>query len=246
MVSTATVWDHTKNSQEQLFRGQSRDRTVIFVVNIQEKAQKIGVILDELYPNITSSLYYTDPYTLLVAVVLSAQCSDKKVNEVSPRLFAQAATPQAIIELGVDGIGEIIKPLGLAKSKANNIYDLSVVMVRDYAGRVPRDIKALERLPGVGHKTASVVMSQAFGVPAFAVDTHVQRLSLRWGLSDSKNVRKTEESLKQLYPEAEWSRRHLQFIAFGREHCKALKHVVASCPICSWAADSEQRPQPDT
>lgn len=201
-----------------------------------EKLGRIQATLDRLYPAAPIPLDHEDPFTLLVAVVLSAQCTDKKVNEVTPALFARARTPEAMAGLSPDEVLAIIRPLGLAPTKAKNLVALSRILVERHGGRVPQDWEALEALPGVGHKTASVVMAQAFGVPAFPVDTHIHRLAARWGLSSGKNVEQTERDLKALFPEEAWGRLHLQIILFGREHCPARGHDPARCPICSWAA----------
>jgi endonuclease-3 len=201
-----------------------------------EKAKRIGEILDELYPEPPVPLQHHDPFTLLVAVLLSAQTTDAQVNKVTPALFARASTPEAMARLSVDEILSCIRTCGLAPTKAKNVKKLAETLVAEHGGEVPRDMEALERLPGVGHKTASVVMSQAFGEPAFAVDTHIHRLAHRWRLSNGKNVEQTERDLKKVFPREEWAKRHLQIIYFGREHCAARGHVVAECPICSWAA----------
>ncbi|MEA2462308.1 MAG: endonuclease [Acidobacteriota bacterium] len=201
-----------------------------------EKAKRIGEILDELYGEPPVPLQHYDPFTLLVAVLLSAQTTDAQVNKVTPALFARAATPEAMAQLTVDEILGCIRTCGLAPTKAKNVKKLAETLVAEHGGQVPRDMEALERLPGVGHKTASVVMSQAFGEPAFAVDTHIHRLAHRWRLSNGKNVEQTERDLKKVFPRDEWARRHLQIIYFGREHCPARGHVVEECPICSWAA----------
>ena len=193
---------------------------------------EIGRILDELYPETPIPLVHADSYTLLVAVLLSAQCTDKRVNLVTPHLFARAHTPEAMVELEVADIEAIIRPCGLAPRKARAIHELSQILLREHDGRVPPSFDALEKLPGVGHKTASVVMNQAFGQPAFPVDTHIHRLATRWGLTSGKNVEQTERDLKQIFPEEEWGRRHLQMIYFGREHCPARGHDPQKCPIC--------------
>ncbi len=205
-------------------------------MNRRDKADRIGRILDQLYPLPPIPLQHEDPYTLLVAVVLSAQCTDVRVNQVTPRLFARAATPAAMAALPVRTIEAIVRPCGLAPTKARNIRALSHLLVERHGGRVPRSLEELEALPGVGHKTASVVMVQAFGEPAFPVDTHIHRLAGRWGLSRARNVTETERDLKALFPRERWGDRHLQIIYFGREHCPALRHDPAGCPICSWAA----------
>jgi len=202
------------------------------------KAARIGEILDRLYPVPPIPLVHEDPYTLLVAVVLSAQCTDVRVNQVTPRLFARAATPAAMAALPARSIEAIIRPCGLAPAKSRNLRRLSQLLLERHGGAVPRSFDELEALPGVGHKTASVVMVQAFGVPAFPVDTHIHRLAGRWGLSRARNVVETERDLKALFPEERWGDRHLQIIYFGREHCPARGHDPRGCPICSWASDS--------
>jgi endonuclease-3 len=206
-----------------------------------EKAGRIRDVLDELYPDAGVPLDHVDPYTLLVAVLLSAQCTDKKVNEITPKLFARAATPAAMGGLAVDEIRAIIKPCGLSPAKAKAIHGLSRILVDEHDGAVPPDFDELEALPGVGHKTASVVMAQAFGVPAFPVDTHIHRLAARWGLSNGSSVERTERDLKALFPRDAWNRLHLQIIYFGREHCPARAHDLGACPICSFAATKARR-----
>ena len=201
-----------------------------------DKARKIRRILDDVYPEVKVFLEHGDPFTLLVAVVLSAQCTDVKVNQITPLLFARGATPEAMRRLPVAEIRSIIRPCGLSPAKAKAIAGLSKLLVEKHAGRVPADFEALEALPGVGHKTASVVMQQAFGVPAFPVDTHIHRLAARWGLSNGRSVEQTERDLKKLFPPLAWGRLHLQLIQFGREHCPAQRHAHAACRICSWAA----------
>jgi endonuclease-3 len=199
-----------------------------------ERAQKIGQILDRLYPQPPIPLLHEDPFTLLVAVALSAQTTDVQVNKVTPALFAKARTPEAMAKLSESEILSAIRSCGLAPGKARNLKKLAALLVDEHGGQVPADFEALERLPGVGHKTASVVMSQAFGLPAFAVDTHIHRLAKRWKLSKAANVEQTERDLKKLFPKEEWSRRHLQIIYFGREYCPARNHDQHACPICSW------------
>jgi endonuclease-3 len=201
-----------------------------------EKARRIGAILGELYPETKIPLVHEDPFTLLVAVVLSAQTTDAKVNQVTPALFARAATPEAMAKLPVAEIRRLIASLGLAPTKARNLAALSRQLVLEHGGKVPEDFAALEALPGVGHKTASVVMAQAFGRPAFPVDTHIHRLAARWGLSAGRNVVETERDLKRLFPPETWGQVHLQLIYFGREHCPARGHDLSTCRICSWAA----------
>ena len=202
----------------------------------EEKARRIQLQLDEFYPELVAPLSHEDPYTLLIAVLLSAQCTDVRVNQVTPKLFARASTPEEMVKLSVDEIREIIRPCGLSPSKAKAIAELSRVLVDDYDGQVPKTFEELEALRGVGHKTASVVMVQAFGIPAFPVDTHIHRLAARWGLSQGKNVEQTERDLKKLFARETWGRIHLQLIYFGREYCPARGHDLTACPICSWAA----------
>lgn len=201
----------------------------------QEKADRIGEILDDLYPDPPIPLDHSDPYTLLVAVALSAQTTDKKVNEVTPALFAEASTPEEMAALGPERILELIREIGLAPTKAMNLWK-AAHQILEAGGEVLPDWEMLESLPGVGHKTASVVMAQGFGVPAFPVDTHIHRLAARWGLSNGTSVERTERDLKAVFPKDTWNRRHLQIIYFGREHCPALRHDMMGCPICSWAA----------
>ena len=211
-----------------------------------EKAERIRKILDRLYPLPPIPLRHRDPFTLLIAVLLSAQCTDERVNRVTPALFAEACTASAMAKLPVVRIRQLIRSCGLAPSKARNISALSKILVAEHGGRVPESFESLEALPGVGHKSASVVMSQAFGHPAFPVDTHIHRLAARWGLSGGVNVERTERDLKQVFPEEAWNRLHLQIIFFGREHCPARGHDLASCPICSWAATKKRIAQEST
>lgn len=199
----------------------------------KEKAAFIMAELGRRYPDPPVPLDHSDAYTLLVAVLLSAQCTDLRVNQVTPALFARAADPAAMAALSVAEIEEIIRPCGLAPSKAKAIHRLSEMLLASHGGAVPADMAALERLPGVGHKTASVVMIQAFGQPAFPVDTHIHRLARRWGLSDGSSVERTEADLKAAFPEPTWALLHLQIIYFGRNECKARGHAPAQCPICS-------------
>ena len=205
-----------------------------------EKAAEIHRILDSLYPETPVPLDHSSPFTLLVAVLLSAQTTDKRVNLVTPELFRRAATPEDMAQLEVDEILECIRTCGLAPRKAKAIRGLSEILVEQHASDVPCDIAALEALPGVGHKTASVVMAQAFGVPAFPVDTHIHRLAARWGLARGTTVEHTECDLKAVFPEEAWNRVHLQIIFFGREYCPALRHDLTTCPICSWAASKRR------
>ncbi|MDQ3474778.1 MAG: endonuclease III [Actinomycetota bacterium] len=201
----------------------------------REKADRIGLVLDELYPDPPIPLDHTDPFTLLVAVALSAQTTDKKVNQVTPALFARASTPEQMATLDPAEILAIIREVGLAPTKARNLWTAANQIV-DAGGELVGDWEFLESLAGVGHKTASVVMAQAFGVPAFPVDTHIHRLAVRWGLSGGKNVEHVERDLKAVFPKETWNDRHLQIIYFGREYCPALRHDLAACPICSFAA----------
>ena len=203
-----------------------------------EKAKIIGKMLDEFYPETPIPLDHYSAYTLLVAVMLSAQTTDKKVNEVTPALFKKADTPEKMAKLDVKSIQSIIKEIGLAPTKAKNLRKMAQQLIK--GDGVKQDWDYLESLAGVGHKTASVVMSQWFGIPAFPVDTHIHRLAARWGLSNGKNVDKTESDLKNIWPKDEWNRRHLQIIFFGREHCPARKHDLKECPICSWAASKKR------
>ncbi len=207
----------------------------------REKAARILAQLDELYPEVEVPLDHSDPFTLLVAVLLSAQTTDARVNLVTPGLFARASTPEAMARLSPEQILEEIRTCGLAPSKAKNIAALSRLLVEEHDGEVPRSFEALEALPGVGHKTASVVMAQAFGVPAFPVDTHIHRLAARWGLSDGSSVERTERDLKRVFPEERWNDLHLKIIYFGREHCPARGHDLDTCPICSWAASARRK-----
>lgn len=200
-----------------------------------EKAAKIQALLDHLFPQPEVPLLHSDPFSLLVAVVLSAQTTDARVNLVTPELFRRAPTPAAMAALPEAEILAMIRTCGLAPAKAKNIRRLAGLLVERHGGQVPADFAALEALPGVGHKTASVVMAQAFGVPAFPVDTHIHRLAARWGLSDGSSVERTEADLKSLFPASAWNKLHLQIIYFGRRHCPARGHAPLACPICSWA-----------
>ena len=204
-----------------------------------DKAQRIGEILDELYPETPIPLDHTDAYTLLVAVALSAQTTDKKVNQITPALFEVAGTPEKMAAMDPEEILGHIREVGLAPTKAKNLW-LAANKIVDAGGEVIADWEFLESLPGVGHKTASVVMAQAFGVPAFAVDTHVHRLAERWGLSNGTTVERTESDLKDAFPIETWNARHLQIIFFGREYCPARRHDMLACPICSWAASNKR------
>ena len=197
-----------------------------------EKVKDILRILDKHYPNVEAPLHYKDAYTLLISVLLSAQCTDERVNKVTPILFAKADNPTDMIKMSVEEIREIIKPCGLSPMKSKGIYGLSKILLEKYDGQVPDTFEALEELPSVGHKTASVVMTQWFGKAAFPVDTHIHRLAHRWGLSNGKSVEKTEEDLKRLIPQKLWAKAHLQIIYFGREFCPARGHDWKVCPVC--------------
>ena len=210
------------------------------------KAQRAAYVLQrlqELYPETPIPLDHSDPFTLLVAVLLSAQCTDERVNQVTPALFALADNPADMARLKVAQIQAIIRPCGLSPQKARAIKRLSEILLEEHGGEVPADMAALERLPGVGHKTASVVMSQAFGVPAFPVDTHIHRLAQRWGLSSGKNVVQTEKDLKRLFPEEHWNRLHLQIIYYGREYCTARGCDGRSCEICRTCYPDRKHPK---
>ena len=199
------------------------------------KRERAAVVLERLnarYPEPPIPLDHSDPFTLLIAVLLSAQCTDKKVNEVTPDLFAAGPTPQAMAALDESEILSHIRQLGLAKTKSRNVHKLAHILVNEHAGEVPASFEELEALPGVGHKTASVVMAQAFGVPAFPVDTHIHRLAQRWGLSSGDSVAKTEKDLKSLFPKNAWNKLHLQIIFYGRDHCTARGCDGTVCPLC--------------
>jgi endonuclease III len=196
-------------------------------------AKDISDILESYYPETPIPLDHKDEYTLLIAVLLSAQCTDERVNKTTPALFKKANSPKKMIKLSIEEIEAIIKPCGLSPAKSKAIFNLSNILLDKYNGKVPQSFEELEELPGVGHKTASVVMAQAFGVPAFPVDTHILRLAYRWKLSDGSSVKKTEEDLKKLYPKELWNKLHLQIIFFGREFCPARGHDKDACPICS-------------
>jgi endonuclease-3 len=198
----------------------------------RQRAEIIRARLQTLYPETPIPLDHRDPYTLLIAVVLSAQCTDRRVNQITPALFALADTPEKMATVPVEAIQDIIRPCGLSPRKSQAISQLSRILVEQHGGQVPADFAALEALPGVGHKTASVVMAQAFGVPAFPVDTHIHRLARRWKLSSGKNVEQTEADLKKLFPRNEWNRLHLQIIFYGRQHCSARGCDGNTCPLC--------------
>jgi endonuclease-3 len=207
----------------------------------KEKAAFIQEKLEVLFPETPIPLDHYSPYTLLIAVLLSAQCTDERVNQITPALFARADTPQDMIKLSVEEIREIIKPCGLSPAKSKAIAGLSHILLDEHAGQVPESFEELEKLPGVGHKTASVVMSQAFGHPAFPVDTHIHRLATRWKLTNGKNVETTEKDLKKLFPKDTWNKLHLQIIFFGRKYCPARGHNANDCPICSVVGCAEKK-----
>ena len=200
-----------------------------------EKALQIRVQLEALYPHTPIPLDHDSPFTLLIAVLLSAQTTDKKVNEVTPALWSRYPTVETLAAANPEDVRLVIREIGLAPTKSKNVVKLAGQLLEKHEGRVPKTFPELEALAGVGHKTASVVMSQAFGVPAFAVDTHIHRLAYRWGLSNGKNVVQTERDLKRLFPQESWNGLHLRIIFFGREYCPALRHEPGQCPICSWA-----------
>ncbi len=208
------------------------------MLNRYEKSLKIGNILDKLYPETPVPLDHSSPYTLLVAVMLSAQTTDKKVNQVTPELFKFADTPEKMAKLDVGTIKNLIREIGLSNTKAKNLHKMAHQLID--GGGVKPDWDYLESLAGVGHKTASVLMAQCYGIPAFPVDTHIHRLAARWGLSKAKNVEMTEKDLKVLWPKETWNARHLQIIFFGREHCPARNHNLNNCIICSWAASKKR------
>ena len=197
----------------------------------QQKVQAILDILEDLYPETPIPLDHKDPYTLLVAVLLSAQCTDERVNQITPKLFARADNPYDMVMLTIDEIAEIIKPCGLTPMKSKGIWHLSDMIIKQHNGEVPQDFAALEAMPGVGHKTASVVMAQAFNVPAFPVDTHIHRLMYRWGLSNGKSIEQTEKDAKRLFPKEKWNKLHLQIIFYGREYCPARGFSLDKCII---------------
>lgn len=205
-----------------------------------EKAEKILEMLEEFYPVTPIPLDHSSPYQLLVAVLMSAQTTDKKVNEVTPELFRVGPDAEMMSKIPVEQIQNLIREIGLAPTKAKNIRRLSEMLIESHGGGVPQTFEELEELPGVGHKTASVVMAQSFGVPAFPVDTHIHRLAARWGLSNGTNVTKTEKDLKAVFPRESWNKLHLQIIFFGREYCPARNHDLKNCPICSWAATKKR------
>ena len=206
----------------------------------KEKAERIQNMLEELYPEIPVPLDHETPFQLLIAVLMSAQTTDLKVNQVTPELFRQGPTPEKMASLEVAHIQSMIREVGLAPTKAKNIKRLSELLLERHDGEIPSTFEELEDLPGVGHKTAGVVLAQAFGIPAFPIDTHIHRLAARWGLSNGRNVEQTEKDLKAVFPKNAWNDLHLQIIFFGREYCPARYHDLSQCPICSWAATKKR------
>lgn len=206
----------------------------------KEKAERIQSMLEELYPETPVPLDHDTPFQLLVAVLMSAQTTDLKVNQVTPELFRQGPTPEKMAALDVSQIQSMIREVGLAPTKAKNIKRLSELLLERHQGNIPNTFEELEALPGVGHKTAGVVLAQAFGIPAFPIDTHIHRLAARWGLSNGRNVDQTEKDLKAIFPKEAWNDLHLQIIFFGREYCPARYHDLSECPICSWAATKKR------
>ena len=207
-----------------------------------ERANIVKKLLDKKYPQTPIPLDHKDNFSLLVAVLLSAQCTDERVNQITPKLFAKASTPESMNKLTQDQIYKIIKPCGLGPQKSKAIKNLSNILVNKFNSKIPNNFNDLESLPGVGHKTASVVMSQGFGIPAFAVDTHIHRLAQRWGLTNGKNVKKTEEDLKKLFPESSWNKLHLQIIFWGREYCQARECYGIKCDICKTCYPNRTKP----
>jgi len=206
----------------------------------KEKAERIQSMLEELYPETPVPLDHDTPFQLLVAVLMSAQTTDLKVNQVTPELFRQGPNPEKMAALEVSQIQSMIREVGLAPTKAKNIRRLSELLIERHQGNIPNTFEELEALPGVGHKTAGVVLAQAFNIPAFPIDTHIHRLAARWGLSNGKNVDQTEKDLKAVFPKDAWNNLHLQIIFFGREYCPARFHDLSQCPICSWAATKKR------
>ena len=207
-----------------------------------ERANIVKKLLDKKYPQTPIPLDHKDNFSLLIAVLLSAQCTDERVNQITPKLFAKASTPESMNKLTRDQIYKIIKPCGLGPQKSKAIKNLSNILVNKFNSKVPNNFNDLELLPGVGHKTASVVMSQGFGIPAFAVDTHIHRLAQRWGLTNGKNVKRTEEDLKKLFPESSWNKLHLQIIFWGREYCQARECYGIKCDICKTCYPNRTKP----
>ena len=207
-----------------------------------ERAKLVSKILNDYYPETPVPLEHSSVYTLLIAVLLSAQCTDERVNKVTPYLFKLASSPEAMSKISQQKIYEIIRPCGLGPKKSSAILELSNILVDKFSGKIPQDINELEKLPGVGHKTASVVISQGFGIPAFPVDTHIHRLAQRWGLTKGKNVVQTEKDLKKLFPKSDWNKLHLQIIFWGREFCQARECFGIKCEICSSCFPKRTKP----
>ena len=207
-----------------------------------DKAKIIIKILDKFYPETPIPLNHNNVYTLLIAVLLSAQCTDERVNKITPKLFSVAPDPKSMSKLTINNIYKIIKPCGLGPQKSKAIKELSNILMEKFNGKVPNTFEELEQLPGVGHKTASVVMSQGFGIPAFAVDTHIHRLAQRWGLTNGKNVKQTEKDLKNIFPEETWNKLHLQIIFWGREYCSARSCYGLDCKICKTCYPKRKKP----
>ena len=207
-----------------------------------ERANIVKKLLDKKYPQTPIPLDHKDNFSLLIAVLLSAQCTDERVNQITPKLFAKASTPESMNKLTRDQIYKIIKPCGLGPQKSKAIKNLSNILVNKFNSKIPNNFNDLESLPGVGHKTASVVMSQGFGIPAFAVDTHIHRLAQRWSFTNGKNVKKTEEDLKKLFPESSWNKLHLQIIFWGREYCQARECYGIKCDICKTCYPNRTKP----
>lgn len=216
---------------KRLFLSRNKGQQVTTAISKQDKVQAIINILEDLYPETPIPLDHTDPYTLLIAVLLSAQCTDERVNQITPKLFARANNPYDMVLMSIDEIQQIIKPCGLAPMKSKGIWHLSDMIIKQHNGQVPQDMKALEAMPGVGHKTASVVMAQAFNIPSFPVDTHIHRLMYRWGLTNGKSVEQTEKDAKRLFPKDKWNALHLQIIFYGREYCPARGFNLDKCII---------------
>tara|TARA_B100000963_G_scaffold238971_1_gene209035 strand:+ start:486 stop:1139 length:654 start_codon:yes stop_codon:yes gene_type:complete len=211
-------------------------------MNKTERAKNIIKILDRKYPETPVPLNHVDNFSLLISVLLSAQCTDERVNQITPILFSKASTPKSMSKLTEKQIYKIIKPCGLGPQKSKAIKELSYIVENEFNGQIPDNFKDLETLPGVGHKTASVVMSQGFGIPAFAIDTHIHRLAQRWGLTNGKSVKQTEKDLKRIFPKSTWNKLHLQIIFWGREYCKARECFRLECEICRTCYPDRKRP----
>jgi endonuclease III len=245
-IQTQRWWtpgQRTPEMQEMRARSSQGSSSRNRAVKRSDKAERILATLEQLYPTPAIPLQHRDTFTLLVAVVLSAQTTDKKVNQVTPQLFARAPTPEAMAQLSVPSIRELIREVGLAPQKAKALQGLSQLLIERHGSRVPDTFEALCELPGVGRKTANVILAQAFGQPAMAVDTHVHRLAARWGLSRGSTPDQTERDLCRIFPKSRWNDTHLRMVYFGREHCPALRHDLDRCPICSWAASKRRQQQ---